>query len=100
MNEFFSGVRPRRVHHPRREPVRRDGGDRLPERAAGAARGEAVHARAAAGAQARAEAVQAVQGGAEQRAHVHLPPAAEGHPAGADVQAARLPLGIAASDGE
>ena len=37
----FAGVRPRRVHHPRGEPLRRDGGDRLPERAAGAARGQA-----------------------------------------------------------
>lgn len=62
--------------------------------------GEAVPAWAAARAQARAEAVQAVQGGAQQRAHVHLPPAPEGHPAGTDLQAPRLPLGIAAPHGE
>ena len=100
MNCFIEGLRPRRVHHPRGEPLRRDGGDRVPERAAGAARVEAVHARAAAGAKARAEAVQAVQGGAQQRAHVHLPPQAQGHPTRADLQAAGLPGRITAPNGE
>ena len=41
---LISGVRPRRVHHPRGELVRRDRGDRLPQRAAGAARGQALPA--------------------------------------------------------